>query len=407
MDGRATRRRFLAALSGAGVGAGLLPASGQAATGDGAQATEASVAFYGSHQAGIATPSQACVHFLALDVVSASAGDLRSLLKTLSHAAASIAHGRPVGALATGLQPPVDTGEAIGRSTARTTVTLGLGPAIFAPRRFGLAAKRPAPLVHLPSFPGDALVPGWTGGDVGLQVCSDDPQVAFHAVHDLIRLAAPTAVPRWSLAGFGNTANSRRQATPRNLMGFKDGTNNIKVEDVTSLDEFVWAGAPESPAWMRGGSYLVLRRIAMLFGHWDEISLTAQERTFGRHKGSGAPLGGVHEHDRVELSARTHGQLRIPADAHIRLASPSYNAGQQLLRRGYNYTDGIDHDGAAVSGGLLFICYQRDPRKQFIPIQSQLAADALSQHIEPRGSAVFACPPGARRGGFVGEGLFG
>jgi deferrochelatase/peroxidase EfeB len=406
MDGRATRRRFLSALGVAGVGAGLAPATGQAATGDGAQAMAAAVPFYGGHQAGIATPSQHYVHFLALDVVSASPGDLRSLLHALSDAAAAIASGRPVGALATGFEPPVDTGEAVGHPTARTTVTLGLGPAIFAPGRFGLAAKRPAPLVYLPSFPGDALVPGWTGGDLGLQVCSDDPQVAFHAVHDLIRLAAPTAVPRWSLAGFGNTANSRRQATPRNLLGFKDGTNNIMVEDHAALDEFVWAEAPESPAWMRGGSYMVLRRIAMLFGHWDEISLNAQERTFGRHKISGAPLGGVHEHDPVNLRAQLHGQARIPADAHIRLASPSYNAGQRLLRRGYNYTDGIDHDGAAVSGGLLFICYQRDPRKQFIPIQTQLTADALSQHIEPRGSAVFACPPGAQRGGFVGAGLF-
>jgi deferrochelatase/peroxidase EfeB len=406
MDGRATRRRFLSALGVAGVGAGLVPASGEAATSDPAQATTASVPFYGSHQAGIANPSQQCVHFLALDVVSSSAGDLRSLLRTLSHAGAAIAHGRPVGALATGFRPPVDTGEAIGRPTARATVTIGLGPAIFAAGRFGLAAKRPAPLVHLPSFPGDALVPGWTGGDIGIQVCSDDPQVAFHAVHDLTRLASPTAIPRWSLAGFGNTSNSRTQRTPRNLMGFKDGTNNIKIEDRGSLDTFVWAGAPESPTWMGGGSYMVLRRIAMLFGHWDEISLIAQEQTFGRHKVSGAPLGAVHEHDPVNLSATFHGQPRIPDDAHIRLASPSYNHGAQLLRRGYNYTDGIDHDGAAVSGGLLFICYQRDPRAQFIPIQTQLVNDALSQHIEPRGSAVFACPPGARPGGFVGEGLF-
>jgi deferrochelatase/peroxidase EfeB len=144
----------------------------------------------------------------------------------------------------------------------------------------------------------------------------------------------------------------------------------------------------------------------MLFGHWDELSLDAQEQTFGRHTASGAPLGGVDEHDRGDLSAKVHGRGRIRSDVHIRLASPSYNHGQQLLRRGYNYTDGIDHDGGAVSGGLLFICYQRDPRQQFIPIQTQLGNDALSQHIEPRGSAVFACPPGASRGGFVGEGLF-
>jgi deferrochelatase/peroxidase EfeB len=403
MDGRATRRRFLSALGAAGVGAAVTPAGGLAE----GEASAASVGFYGAHQAGIATPSQQYVHFLALDVISSSAGDLRAMLHTLSDAGAAITHGRPVGALRTGAAPPVDTGEALGRPAANATVTFGLGPGIFAPGRFGLASRRPAPLVRLPSFPGDAIQPAYSGGDVGIQVCADDPQVAFHAVHDLIRLAAPTAQPRWALAGFGNTANSRRQSTPRNLMGFKDGTNNIKVQDTAALDEFVWAQAPESPPWMRGGSYLVVRRIAMVFSHWDAIGLTAQERTFGRHKISGAPLGAGHEHDPVNLTATAHGQPVIPPDAHIRLASPSYNQGQQLLRRGYNYTDGIDFDGAAVSGGLLFICYQRDPRRQFIPIQAQLADnDALSQHIEPRGSAVFACPPGARPGGFVGQGLF-
>jgi deferrochelatase/peroxidase EfeB len=397
MDGRATRRRFLSTLGLAGAGLAVAPSAD----------ASAAVAFYGAHQAGIATPSQQCVHFLALDVVSDAASDLRSLLRTLSHAGAAISAGRPVGALKTGYSPPVDTGEQLGLPTARATVTIGLGPGIFARGRFGLASQRPAPLVRLPSFPGDALVPAWTGGDIGVQVCADDPQVAFHAVHDLIRLASPTALPRWSLAGFGNTSNSVRQRTPRNLLGFKDGTNNIKVEDRAAMDEFVWAAAPESPAWMYGGSYMVVRRIQFVFSHWDEIGLIAQEQTFGRHKISGAPLGAVHEHDPVNLAARVHGSLRIPADAHIRLASPSYNNGQQLLRRGYNYTDGIDRDGSTVLAGLLFICYQRDPRKQFIPIQTNLANDALSQHVEPRGSAVFACPPGARRGGFVGEGLFG
>ncbi len=388
-----------------GLGLGAAPAA--AAADATAQAAGGSVPFYGAHQAGIATPSQQYVHFLTLDVVSSSASDLRGLLRTLSHAGAAIAAGRPVGAMNTGYSPPVDTGEQLGRPVARATVTLGLGPAVFAPGRFGLQSKRPAPLVHLPYFSGDALVPGWTGGDIGVQVCADDPQVAFHAVHDLIRLASPTALPRWSLAGFGNTSNSRRQQTPRNLLGFKDGTNNIMVEDHAALNQFVWAGAPESPSWMQGGSYMALRRFQFVFSHWDEIGLIAQEQTFGRHKKSGAPLGGVHEHDRVNLNARAHGQPVIAADAHIRLASPSYNGGQRLLRRGYSYTDGVDHSGNTILGGLLFICYQRDPRTQFIPIQTQLANnDALSQHIEARGSAIFACPPGARRGGFVGEGLF-
>jgi deferrochelatase/peroxidase EfeB len=245
------------------------------------------------------------------------------------------------------------------------------------------------------------------GGDLGLQVCSDDPQVAFHAVHNLIRLASPAAVPRWSLAGFGRTSNSRSQKTPRNLMGFKDGTNNIMAEEAHSLERFVWARGPESPPWMRGGSYLVLRRIKMLLGRWDETPLVQQEQTFGRQKLSGAPLGGVREHDPVDLGAKRGGRPVIPPDAHVRLASPEYNGGERILRRGYSYADGIDRATGSAAGGLLFISYQRDPRKQFIPIQRRLASsDALGAHTEHVGSAIFACPPGATRGGFVGETLF-
>jgi deferrochelatase/peroxidase EfeB len=314
--------------------------------------------------------------------------------------------GKPVGPLQTSFQAPVDTGEAVGLAPSRLTITIGLGPSIFARGRFGLAGKRPGPLVTLPHFNNERLVASYCGGDLGIQICADDPQVAFHAAHDLIRLAAPTATPKWSLAGFGKTSNSRRQATPRNLMGFKDGTNNIMVEDHAAMDRFVWTGAPESPAWMHGGSYMVVRRIAMIFQHWDQTSLDQQEATFGRHKISGAPLGGVHEHDPLNLKARAHGQFVIPADAHIRLASPNYNHGQRILRRGYSYDNGIDPDAGTVAAGQMFICFQRDPRKQFIPIQTRLQGDALVAHTSHIGSAIFACPPGASPGGFVGETLF-
>lgn len=403
MSTRATRRGFLSALGGAGIGLGLGSADATAAP---AHSAQVRVPFYGAHQPGIATPTQEHLQFATLDVLSNSRGDLQALLAQLSAAAAELMAGRPVGPYDSGFQPPVDTGETIGYPTARLTVTVGLGPAVFAQGRFGLTARRPGPLVKLPAFAGDALAPGYCGGDLAIQVCSDEPQVAFHAVHDLIRLASPTAVPRWSLAGFGRTSNSRHQHTPRNLMGFKDGTNNILVEDAAAMNRFVWTGAPESPGWMKGGSYMVVRRIRMLFGHWDETDLSGQERVFGRYKVSGAPLGETREHDPVNLNARSHGHLRIPRDAHIRLASPAYNGGQRILRRGYNYTEGIDSDAATVAGGLFFICFQRDPRKQFIPIQRRLANDALSAHVEPVGSAIFACPPGAQPGGYVGAGLF-
>ncbi len=366
--------------------------------------------FSGSHQAGITTPTQEHLQFGAFDLVSESLEDLRGVLREWSGAAWLLSRGRPVGPLETGAGPPADTGESIGLGPSSVTVTFGLGLGVFVKGgrdRLGLAGLRPRPLVELPPFAGDALDPVLCGGDLGVQVCAGDPQVAFHALHNLIRIAAPVAVPRWVVAGFGRTANSDRQVTPRNLMGFKDGTANIMAEDQQALDRFVWAGAPESSRWMRGGSYLVVRRIRMLLGAWDATGLDDQEATFGRRKLSGAPLTGTREHDLVDLAARLDGLPVIPADAHIRLASPAYNGGQRILRRGYSYVDGIDPATGSAAGGLFFACYQRDPRRQFIPIQHRLAAaDALNRHIQHVGSAIFACPPGARPGGFVGEGLF-
>ena len=404
-----TRRAFIAragaASLGVTLGAGAGVGVGGAPEAEAADGHAGGVPFYGTHQAGIATATQQHVHFLALDVVSDSAADLRSLLASLSNGAARLTSGEPVGALRTGVDPPVDTGEAIGLGPARLTVTFGLGPSLFKPGRFGLESRRPAPLVDLPAFSGEALQPGISNGDIAVQACAEDPQVAFHAVHDLIRLAGPAAVPRWSLAGFGRTLNTRGRPTPRNILGFKEGTANIMAQDQPALARFVWAGAPESPAWMNGGSYMVVRRIQILLGHWDSISLDQQERTFGRHKLSGAPLGERHEFDPIDLKSVVDGRLAIPRLAHIRLASPAYNDGERILRRGYSYTDGI-YDGAA-GAGQLFICFQRDPRAQFIPMQTRLARDdLLNEHTEHIGSAIFACPPGAARGGFVGAGLF-
>jgi deferrochelatase/peroxidase EfeB len=386
---------------GATFGAGM-PASG---TAEAAPSGGGRVPFHGPHQAGIATATQEHVHFLALDVVSDAPIDLRGLLASLSTAAGHLTAGEPVGGLRTGATAPVDTGEAVGLAPSRLTITIGLGPGLFQPGRFGLETSRPAPLVALPSFANDSLEPGICHGDIAVQACADDAQVAFHAVHDLIRLASPVAVPRWSLAGFSRTLNTAGQATPRNLFGFKEGTANIVGQDRAALERFVWSGTPESPAWMTGGSYMVVRRIQMLLHQWDSISLDQQERTFGRHKLSGAPLGQRHEHDPIDLNALSHGRLAISRLAHIRLASPAYNNGQRILRRGYSYTDGLDE--GAVAAGQLFICFQRDPRVQFIPMQTRLALnDLLNEHTKHIGSAIFACPPGARRSGFVGEGLF-
>ncbi len=379
-----TRRGFLSAAGALGAGAGL----GLAGAGDalGAQAPTGAVPFDGTHQAGITTASQGYIQFVTLDLRSNVPGDLRGVLAELSAAARKLTRGEPVGPLSTGVLPPMDTGEAVGLQASRLTVTFGLGPRLF--ERIGLKPMRPAALVDLPSFATDALEPALSGGDIAIQICAEHPLVAFHAAHDLIRLASPTAVPRWMLAGFGRTSNSRRQGAARNLFGFEDGTANIMAEDRRAVERFVWAGGSDAPGWMRGGSYMVVRRVQMLFDRWDDSDFNQQEQTFGRHKLSGAKLA------------------QIPPGAHIRVAGPENNRGQRILRRGYSYLDGL-HAGLP-GGGLLFICYQRDPRAQFIPMQRRLArADALNEYTAHIGSAIFACPPGSRPGGYVGETLLG
>jgi deferrochelatase/peroxidase EfeB len=402
----ATRRGFLTGAVGAGLGTAFGGAGSAGAAAPAVTADQA-VPFFGPHQAGIATPTQEHLQFGAFDMVSDSVGDLLGLLRRWSRAAALIARGEVIGEFQQEHRPPVDTGESIGLGPAGVTITFGLGPGIFG-RRFGLARHRPAPLAPLPRFRTDRLQASISGGDLAVQVCADDPQVAFHALHDLIRLARPVATPRWVLAGFGRTGNTRGRPTPRNLMGFKDGTANIASQDQGALRRFVWASAKDSPSWMQGGSYMVARRIRILLGGWDSSTLHEQEDAVGRHKLSGAPLGERHEHDPINLAAQQSGSLVIPYDAHIRLSSPQYNSGQRILRRGYSYVDGVDQPSGSPAAGLLFICYQRDPRSQFVPIQRRLAEyDALNHHTSHVGSAIFACPPGARPGGFVGEGLLG
>lgn len=306
--------------------------------------------------------------------------------------------------------PPTDTGEAIDLGPQRLTLTFGFGPSLFARGRVGggdMRLRRPPALAELPPFQGDSLDPQRSGGDLCVQACAEDPQITFHAIHVLTRIAAGTAGLRWLQEGFGRTSGtSGSQPTPRNLMGFKDGTNNIHGEDTEAMDEHVWVQPGDGPSWMDGGTYLVARRIKMLLDVWDETSLEGQERAIGREKVSGAPLGSAQEHDPVDLNAREGTLPVIPADAHIRLSAPEANRRTRILRRGYSFSEPLEPGSGQIDAGLFFISFQRDP-EQFASIQRRLAAsDALNRHILHTGSAVFACPPGTRPGGFVGEGLF-
>ena len=407
------RRRFLGgalgtagALAAGGAGFGVAKA---VEPGDGASGRTGIVPFYGRHQAGIATPAQDRLAFAAFDVTATGAGALERLLGTWAAAAAQMTKGDPIGSVETAPElPPIDTGEALGLAAADLTITVGFGPSLF-DDRFGLAAKRPAALADIPALPGDTLDPNRSNGDLCVQACADDPQVAFHAIRNCARLARGTAVMRWSQLGFGRTSStSTSQATPRNLLGFKDGTNNLKAEATGEMDSDVWVGAETDQAWMRGGSYLVARRIRMLIESWDTDQLADQEQVIGRFKNSGAPLTGKHEFDEVDLDALKHNQPVIPIDAHIRLASPKTNGGLRILRRGYSYTDGIDPETGLLDAGLFFIAYQKDPRRQFVPLQRKLGShDRLNEYIRHTGSGLFAVPPGlSGPGDWWGRALF-
>ncbi|UXX97597.1 iron uptake transporter deferrochelatase/peroxidase subunit [Streptomyces sp. AD2-2] len=394
-------RRSLIGWGGAGLALGAVAAGGAVAmtrTGDdvdpaGAD-TGAAVAFHGANQAGIATPVQDRLHFAAFDVKTDDRAEFVQLLKDWTAAARRMTGGHAVGDGAYGglaEAPPDDTGEALGLKPSRLTLTIGFGPSFF--DHFGLSGSRPDALVDLPQFPGDNFDKSRTGGDLCVQACADDPQVAVHAIRNLARIGFGKVAIRWSQLGFGKTSSTTPGAqTPRNLMGFKDGTRNIAGTETDRLKKFVWVGDGDggaNSAWMSGGSYLVARRIRMNIETWDRTSLQEQEDVFGRDKGEGAPVGKAKEHDPPFLKA-------MKPDAHVRLAHPDSNGGITILRRGYSFTDGTDGLGR-LEAGLFFLAYQRDVRKGFIPLQRKLSAsDALNEYIQHVGSAVFAVPPGVR-----------
>lgn len=408
MEFRSTRRRLLgtAAIAAAGgVGAGLL--ADDVFGGEDPAATNI-VPFRGAKQAGIVTPAQDKLVFAAFDVVDGTTpADLEQMLADWTKAAERMTRGEEVGQSDLQLSPPQDTGEANGLGAENLTITFGFGPSLFEKTALGLKSQRPKALARIPALPGDLLDPARSNGDLCVQACADDPQVAFHAVRNLARIGRGLVVMRWTQLGFGRTSRTTEdQGTPRNLMGFRDGTNNITAQDTKGLRDYVWTGS-EAPAWMQGGTYLVARRIRMLIEVWDRGTLESQEETFGRHKRSGAPFGGSTEHDPVDLTAKGEGSdPLIPVNAHIRLAAPSENGGVRILRRGYSFTDGADPQLGQLDAGLMFLAFMRDP-DHFVTLQNRLgASDALNEYIRHEGSAVFAVPPGTKSGQSIGAGLF-
>ncbi len=341
-------------LAGAGTAA-LAAASLVADTGPGGSGWLDAV--QGGHQAGIATPPLPFLSIAGFDVVTTDRNELVSVLRRWTDAVATLSGGDRTG----------------------LTVTVGFGPSLFGDDRFGILDRRPAALVPLPPFAGEALDPTQSDGDLCTQVCATDPDTAHQAIRTIVNAARPYARLRWRQTGFRSGG-----ADPRGLLGFRDGTANVSTSDGDAMSRYVWVR--DGGSWMHGGTYLVVRRIRLLLDTWDRVDLAGQEAVRGRRQD-------------------TNKRIDAPANAHVKLATAASGA-DRILRRSYSYDAGADPNGL-LDSGLIFICFQRDPGRQFVAIQRRLAErdalNAFSQHIA---SAVFACPPGHAEDAWIGAGLF-
>jgi deferrochelatase/peroxidase EfeB len=387
---RQLSRKHLFRWAGAAGGGLALGAAGYAKLESGSASADSQVEqFHGPNQAGIVTPQQKYLQFAALDVHLTGRGGLRDVMRALTQTAAALTSGQTGG-----------SGAAFDPS--RLTITFGLGARLF-DSRFGIASQRPPALVDMPHFKGDQLRPELTGGDIGVQCCSTSHEVVEKAQAALVAATGGAATLRWSQYGFiRDPLPGERGGTPRNIVGFKDGTNNLDAADTARMRTNVWVGKGDGPEWMTGGTYMVCRNLEVHVANFLTEPLSVQQYAFGRYKASGAPFGQKHEFDPVI-------RAKEPTDCHIMVANPRKpgSEAERILRRGYTFTNGFDDQISSPLGGLFFISFQRDPRRQFIPIQQRLAVhDRFTvEYPVPRGSAMFAVPPGIRRGGYAGETL--
>lgn len=391
-----TRRQFL--LGGAVAGVGAVAAVGVdlalndqkddakpvAAPMNGDQ----TVPFFGTHQAGVDTAAQAHGVFVGLDLHDdVDREGLVRLMRILTDDAARLTQGVP--ALA-------DSEPELALAPARLTITFGFGPDLVA--RAGRTS--PTWLAPLPAFGVDQLRPEFSDGDLLIQIAGDDPLTVAHATRMLLKDARGFASIRWTQQGFRRAYGTERPGTTmRNLFGQVDGTTNPEP-GTADFDGVVWS----ADGWLAGGTGMVLRRIRMDLDKWDRLDRGGRDASVGRTLANGAPLTGTEEFDEPDFEAKTSiGFPVIPQFAHIRRARG--DGSERIFRRAYNYDE--RPVGSEVSeSGLIFISFQADIERQFIPMQRRLdELDLLNEWTVPIGSAVFAIPPGCKEGGYIGETL--
>ncbi|MEU4110134.1 iron uptake transporter deferrochelatase/peroxidase subunit [Streptomyces sp. NPDC027717] len=353
--------------------------------------------FHGKHQPGITDALQAHGHLVAFDLrAGAGRKEAAALLRRWSAAAERLMAGESA--------PHDDTDVARDAGPSSLTVTFGFGHSFFA--RTGLEKQRPAALAPLPDFSADHLDKKRGEGDLWVQIGANDALVAFHALRTLQKEAGDAARVRWQMSGFNRSpGTTERPMTTRNLMGQIDGTRNPEPAE-PDFDRRIFVPASGEPGWMANGSYAVVRRIRMLLDDWEKLARPAQEAVIGRRKSDGGPLSGGDERTPMDLEkADAQGEYVVPLNAHARITRPDQNGGAAMLRRPFSFHDGFGADGTP-DAGLLFICWQADPLRGFVPVQRKLdRGDALSRYLRHEASGLFAVPGGAAKGEYVGQRL--
>ena len=377
------------ALAGGMIAAGANADANAATTTTAAEPTV--IPFHGVHQAGIITPAPRSSTHAALTVTAANKAELAELFQTITDRARFLTSGGVPQNLGVGA-PPSDSA-ILGPDVPADglTMTLSVGSSLF-DDRYGLAAQKPAKLTPMVSFPNDSLQEEVLHGDLFLQVCANNVDTVHHALRDIAKHTRGGMQIKYRMDGF--ISQPRPTGTPRNLMGFKDG---ISQPAASTYDDIIWvrpgAGVPD---WAVGGSYHVVRFIRMLVEFWDRVSINEQENMFGRRRDTGAPLDGAVESDAPNFGKDPKGTV-IPLDSHIRLANPrtKETADTRILRRGYNYDNGIDANGN-LEAGLIFVCFNQDTTRQFEATQTRLIGEPLVDYIQPFGGGYFLALPGVR-----------
>jgi deferrochelatase/peroxidase EfeB len=398
-----SRRGFVTGALSAGAGAAVGAGATYALT-SGRQAPPAPAAqkrfvpFEGVHQTGVTAlpiPEQGMI--ASFNVQSKDRAGLTTALKELTEEIRGLMAGKPP-ETRDAAYPPVDSG-ILGENPPADdlSIVVGVGASLF-DDRFGLADRKPKDLETMPFLANDRLDPKISHGDISIIFEAGHNDTVQFALRQVMRRTRSDLVLRWMIDGYARgigAGQASEAVTPRNLLGFKDGTANLDVDDAALMDRHVWVGADDGePEWAVGGSYQAVRIIRMFVEFWDRTRLIEQEQLIGRAKVSGAPLGLTGEFTDPDYPEDPDGK-RIPLDAHIRLANPRTPETDEnlILRRGFNYSRGFDGAGR-LDQGLAFVAYQRSLEKGFLTVQRRLKGEPLEEYIMPVGGGFFFILPG-------------